>query len=103
MNVEADQLPGLQYRPFAELEHAQLGAFMKDNIRPGTPVSTGYWLLNAALAGFIGLQLVRQNDAPLAEVLCPAGPGLLRIFRGAAPPARTHPWPGLQTPGCQKR
>jgi hypothetical protein len=80
MNVEADQLPGLHYRPFAELEHVQLGASMKDHIRPGTPVSTGYWLLNAALAGFIGLQLVRQNDAPFAEVFARLGLGFFVFF-----------------------
>ncbi len=80
MNVEADQLPGLHYRPFAELEHAQLVAFTRDHIRPGTPVSTGYWLLNAALAGFIGFQLVRQSDAPLPEVLARLGLGFFVFF-----------------------
>jgi hypothetical protein len=80
MNVEADQLPGLHYRPFAELEHAQLVAFTKDNIRPGTPVSTGYWLLNASLAGFIVLQLVRQPGAPLPEALAHLGLGFFVFF-----------------------
>ncbi len=80
MNVEADQLPGLHYQPFAELEHAQLVAFTKDNIRPGTPVSTGYWLLNAVHAGFIVLQLVRQPGAPLPEALAHLGLGFFVFF-----------------------
>ncbi len=80
MNVQADQLPGLHYRPFAELEHAQLVQFTRDHIRPGTPVSTGYWLLNAALAGFIGFQLLRPRDAPLPEVLLGLGVGFFVFF-----------------------
>jgi hypothetical protein len=85
MNVEADQLPALHYRPFAELEHAQLVAFTREHIRPGTPVSTGYWLLNAALAGFIGIRLVRQPGAPLPEVLAGLGLGFFVFFVGLIP------------------
>jgi hypothetical protein len=80
MNVQADQLPGLHYRPFAELEHARLVPFTRENIRPGPPVSTAYWVCNAALAGFIGLQLVRQDDAPLPEVLARLGLGFFVFF-----------------------
>ena len=80
MNIEADQLPGLHYRPFAELEHARLVEFMRENIRPGSPVSTGYWLFNAAVAGFTGFQLVRQDDAPLPEVLARLGLGFFVFF-----------------------
>jgi len=80
MKVEADQLPGLHYRPFAELEHAQLVQFTRDNIRPGSLVSTGYWLLNAGIAGCIGLLLVRQDDAPLPEVLARLGLGFFVFF-----------------------
>ncbi len=80
MNVQADQLPGLHYRPFAELEHAQLVQFTRENIRPGSPVSTGYWLLNAVIAGFIGFQLVGQHDAPLPEVLARLGLGFFVFF-----------------------
>ena len=80
MQVEADQLPDLHYRPFAELEHARLVQFTQENIRPGSPVSTGYWLLNAAIAGFIGLQLVRQDSVPLPGVLARLGLGFFVFF-----------------------
>jgi hypothetical protein len=80
MRVKADQLTGLRYRPFAELEHARLVAFTRENIRFGSPVSTAYWVCNAAIAGFIGLQLVRQDDAPLPEVLARLGLGFFVFF-----------------------
>jgi hypothetical protein len=80
MQVKADQLPDLHYRSFAELEHSQMVRFTQENIRPGSPVSNGYWLLNAAIAGFIGLQLVRQDAAPLPEVLARLGLGFFVFF-----------------------